>query len=412
MNERLREIAREGDQQRRCEEYRAIARDVVKSRAKSNGEEDANEALETFVEHIISEHIPLAISREIIADIARELPTLTSGAHKTIADAILGKIQPRLVSFEEQVGTLREDLAKRYARDAQWTRAAEVLAGIDLDSGVRTLSDAFKLRKCVQIAELYVEGGDLVQADLFISRARLLRASGDADKSLDYQYNSCWAMVLDRKGKFMDASVRYYELCSFDASVLEGHVAEKHSLNEVLTLAMACAVIAPSSAQRHRMLQNLHKDERCAKLPIFSFLEKVYLERLLRVDEVRAFQTFFKPHHLETSADGLSALQRAVIEHNLFSASHVYNNIAFDALGELLGVKSVQAEKMVAKMISESRLSGRIDQVERFVYFDSGAPTVEEEWDKQVVEVSLKLNAIVESLLDGKNSGAVKNLVR
>ena len=178
----------------------------------------------------------------------------------------------------------------------------------------------------------------------------------------------------------------------------------------MLTLAVACAVIAPTGPQRLRMLQTLYKDERCAQLSVFAFLEKVYLERLLRVEEVLAFERFLKPHHLAVDGDSLSALQRAVVEHNLVSMSNVYNNIGFDELGELLGVSDIQAEKMVAKMISEDRLSGRINQVDRFVYFDSDAPTIEEEWDKQVVEVSLTLNGIVETLTAKQNETSSDNV--
>ena len=412
LNERLSALAGEQDQTVRVDGYRVIAREVVRECARDDKDAmgTTKAELETFVEHCVSEHVPLAISREIITDMSKQLPSLESDVHKTIADVILARIQPRLVSFEEQVRALREDLATRYAREEHWTRAAEVLAGIDLDSGVRTLSNAFKLRKCVEIAELYAEGGDLVQADLFISRARLLRASGEADASLDYQYNSCWATVLDRKGKFMDASDRYYALAGYDPSTLESQTAQKHSLVDVLTLAVACAVIAPTGPQRLRMLQTLYKDERCAQLSVFAFLEKVYLERLLRVEEVLAFERFLKPHHLAVDGDSLSALQRAVVEHNLVSMSNVYNNIGFDELGELLGVSDIQAEKMVAKMISEDRLSGRIDQVDRFVYFDSDASTIEEEWDKQVVEVSLTLNGIVETLTAKQNETSSDNV--
>ena len=42
---------------------------------------------------------------------------------------------PRVVSFEEQVSVLREGLAKLYQDEEDWSRAAQVLAGIDLDSG-------------------------------------------------------------------------------------------------------------------------------------------------------------------------------------------------------------------------------------------------------------------------------------
>ena len=47
----------------------------------------------------------------------------------------LDKLQPRVVSFEEQVTTLREQLANLLEQDEDWSRAAQTLAGIDLDSG-------------------------------------------------------------------------------------------------------------------------------------------------------------------------------------------------------------------------------------------------------------------------------------
>ena len=49
------------------------------------------------------------------------------------------------MSFEEQVTTLRENLAALLEAEEQWTQAAQVLAGIDLDSGVRTLGAGYKL---------------------------------------------------------------------------------------------------------------------------------------------------------------------------------------------------------------------------------------------------------------------------
>ena len=39
--------------------------------------------------------------------------------------------------------------------------------------------------------------------------------------------------------------------------------------------------------QRSRVLANLYKDARAARLPSYAFLEKVYLERILRPEEAR-----------------------------------------------------------------------------------------------------------------------------
>jgi hypothetical protein len=59
-------------------------------------------------------------------------------------------------------------------------------------------------------------------------------------------------------------------------------------LEQALTQAVICTILAAAGPQRSRVLANLYKDERSAALPVFPFLEKVYLERILRPEEVGA----------------------------------------------------------------------------------------------------------------------------
>eukprot|EP00983_Pelagomonas_calceolata_P113202 1159961-Pelagomonas_calceolata.AAC.3 len=51
----------------------------------------------------------------------------------------LQRVQPRMVSFEEQVAIIRESLATQLEREEQWAESASILAGIDLDSGAQAL---------------------------------------------------------------------------------------------------------------------------------------------------------------------------------------------------------------------------------------------------------------------------------
>ena len=109
-------------------------------------------------------------------------------------------------------------------------------------------------------------------------------------------------------------------------------------------------------------------------------------------------------HQLAAGDDGLTVLSRAVSEHNLLSASKLYNNISVAELGALLGVGRDRAERTAAKMISEGRMAGSIDQVDGVVTFrdaeDGGA--VVEQWDAQIMNVCLQVNAVVE-LMEKKN---------
>jgi hypothetical protein len=47
----------------------------------------------------------------------------------------LNRISPRGVSFLDQSTLIREKLAEQLEREEAWSKAAQVLAGIDLDSG-------------------------------------------------------------------------------------------------------------------------------------------------------------------------------------------------------------------------------------------------------------------------------------
>ena len=197
--------------------------------------------------------------------------------------------------------------------------------------------------------------------------------------------------------------MRYYELSQAEP---EGRSAGKSEArrSEALSNAITCAILASAGPQRGRVLAMLVKDERCAFLPAFGMLQKVYLERILRAEEVSAFGAALRPHQLAISDDGLTALSRAVSEHNLMSASKLYNNISVAELGALLGVGSDRAERTAAKMISEGRLAGSIDQVDGMVTFgeaeDGGA--VVEQWDAQIMSVCLQVDAVVE-LMEKKN---------
>ena len=45
------------------------------------------------------------------------------------------QVQPRVISFEEQVACIRQHLADIYERENDWHEAATVLTGIPLETG-------------------------------------------------------------------------------------------------------------------------------------------------------------------------------------------------------------------------------------------------------------------------------------
>jgi len=377
-------IAAIADHKTKIEKYKALLEQLI---AKKSVPE-----LKAFVEHMVDEQTPLVISRTLLQAFAVALPG--TEIHKEIGHHSLEKIQPRVVAFEEQVSVIRVDLAKLHEEEEEWREAAKVLIAIPLDT--RVLEPEYKVNIYVKIAQLYLEDDESVQAEAYINRAsELIHQCKDANLKL--RYKVCFARIMDYKRQFMKAAMRYYELSQI--------VGEDERI-EALQYAVVCAILAAAGPQRSRMLATLYKDERSTKLEIFPILEKMYLERILRKPEVEKFAKQLKPHQMAMLADATTVLDRAVIEHNLLSASKLYNNITFTALGALLDIAPDKAEKVAFRMMVEDRMKGSIDQIEELIVFEGAIQSLSQ-WDSRIASTCIAVNDILETI-GAKYPGMVK----
>lgn len=86
---------------------------------------------------VVNEHVSLVISRQLLSDVGTQLAQLSDEVSKDISHFTLDKVQPRVISFEEQVANIRQHLAQIYEREENWREAANVLVGIPLETGQR-----------------------------------------------------------------------------------------------------------------------------------------------------------------------------------------------------------------------------------------------------------------------------------
>ena len=157
-----------------------------------------------------------------------------------------------------------------------------------------------------------------------------------------------------------------------------------------------------------------------SSLPQSNILSKVFLDQIIRPDEVASFEAILQPHQraqlartgneremmrieaeaeqqdpastaagsssamtsMDTSPAPASAaataglksspttvLERAMMEHNILASSKLYISITLQGLGSMLSLTATGAETMVRRMIAQKRLKGEIDQVEGVLYF-------------------------------------------
>ena len=142
---------------------------------------------------------------------------------------------------------IREKLAELYESEQQWSRAAQMLSGMDLDSTMRVIDDTLRLSKCVQIVRLYLEDDDAINAEAFINEASFL-VSNSQHEVLNLQYKVCYARILDLKRKFLDAALRYYDISHIEKRQIGDELIDEEALEQALSAAVTCTILAAAGS--------------------------------------------------------------------------------------------------------------------------------------------------------------------
>ena len=293
-----------GQPKEQADRFRQVLQSIVANNQDKDSPGFFEEAIKSYVDSVVNENVSLVISRQLLSEVTSVVTTSSNNQlSKSLSHYILERVQPRVVSFEEQIVAIRQHLSSIYEEEGLWREAANVLSGIPLETGQRQYSNDFKLKTYLKIARLYLEDDDPIQAEASINRATLLQGSkqqsssssssssndNDNREELQIMYMFCYARVLDYRRKFIEAASRYNEL-SFKTCVEEGE--RLQSLHNSLI----CTVLASAGQQRSRMLATLFKDERCQQLTSFGILQKMYLDRVIKRKELQDFTALLQPH--------------------------------------------------------------------------------------------------------------------
>jgi len=208
--------------------------------------------------------------------------------------------------------------------------------------------------------------------------------------------------VLNKNNKFQQAAGRYYDLSQLGNTT---DIIDTDDLVEFLGRAATCAILAPSGSQRHRILGLVYKDDRLLQLDSIShfsthssILSKMYKAQVIkRNNDLVQFEESLAEHQKALMSDGLTIMERALIEHNMVAIGQLYSTIYITALGQLLGVSSDRAEKIASKMILDGSLIGSIDQVDGILTFGELDRSELVAWDEAITSFCTQLNGVTDA---------------
>mmetsp|Transcript_9382 Transcript_9382/g.14483 ORF Transcript_9382/g.14483 Transcript_9382/m.14483 type:complete len:390 (-) Transcript_9382:184-1353(-) len=283
----------------------------------------------------------------------------------------------------------------------EYSGAARILGGMRMETDSNSVYYKDPAERCdvyVKIAECFLEEDETVEADSAVTRAGTVVeqiTEPDQHMALILRYKSTYARVLDANRKFLQAASRYHDLSCSSASLIDAD-----DLLQLLGRAATCAILAPSSSQKQRVLGLLVKDERLPKLsslPSFQnhamLVRKLYSCQVVTPADLEHLS--LATHQQAVRGDGLTILQRAIVEHNMTAVSRLYRSIFLKELKDkFLG--GVPAEKIAATMIMDGSLEGEIDQVDGVLYF--GNKKQEDIWNKGITSFCIKLNQVSDTI--------------
>jgi COP9 signalosome complex subunit 4 len=326
--------------------------------------------LNAIIDAIFADSLGIVSTRSLGVLFVEALKKVPSNDTKIeVGEHTLTILQSQASSFEEQNAQVRELMADAHENDEDFLASAKVLAGMPLESSQRKVANEDKVKFWIRITRNYLEVDDTTLAEQYLNKAKNLIYTV-SDRDLNLHFKLCQARIQDAKRNFLAAAQGYQDISFLPV------IAEDERLH-TLSMAIKCAVLAPAGPARSRALGRLYKDERASTLEEYGILEKMFLDRLLSPAEIEKFAEGLAVHQLAKTSDGSTVLDKAVVEHNLRAASRLYSNIRFDALGLLLGLNGDKAEETTARMIEQGRLVGRIDQIERIIWFEGGEATGE-----------------------------------
>lgn len=329
----------------------------------------SKEDLISIIDRIFDELGIVAVRNALAQLVSILQATKVNDTQIAVGNYLLTKLSLQATSFEEQNLQIRDLVATAHEAEEDFLEAANVLAAAPLDSSQRKISPEEKGQFYIRTVRNFLEVDDTTSAETYLNKFKNFAHLID-NPELMVHFQLSQARIQDARRDFL-AAARGYQDISLNATI-----AEEERL-QCLSMAIKCAVLAPAGPLRSRALKRLYTDERAFSVEEFGILEKTFLSQLIAPSEVEKFSKGLMPHQLAKTSDGSTVLVKAMGEHNLLGASRLYCNIGFDELGELLGVSGDRAESMTAAMIESGRLMGRIDQIDRYIFFEGGEATGE-----------------------------------
>lgn len=270
-----------------------------------------------FLTYLFNSNISQQVCKQCILHYLKHCSDMVEDARVEINQHIVQLIKNRNISdgyFDEIDKIVRNSLFDYYLLCEDHSLAASYLSGINIESRTVPYSVYDKIDILIKIAECYLMTKDTIEAEIFVNKASNYITDMDNEamnsKTIDaratvlhLRFRSTHAQVLDGNKKFIDASLKYYEL-----SRVKSHTIDEEDILQLLGKAVTCVILGKISMQRSRILSMLINDPRIHELEAldgykthYFLLSKIYKQQIVRENDLMEFESTLDIHQKAVS---------------------------------------------------------------------------------------------------------------
>lgn len=330
-----------------------------------------NEELQTLVKkHGQAKQAISALVQEVLKLLARApSPAEEVRTIETVRQISEGRIFLEL----ERAQATRRLADIEVARSQNYARAAELMGELQVET-YSSMQMAEKIDFILQQIELYTKNGDYTHAAI-ASRKIVPRYFAKADE--DAQTAAQKIRFYTLKTDIALHEKAYLTVCQnmrhiYDTREVQQDDARKHELLENMVL---FAVLAPCDNEQSDMLHRLSTEPDLQLLPVYQELAEMFttseLIRWVKIQQVYGarLQAHWVFSDQERGAQRLDDLRQRVTEHNIRVVAKFYTRISIQGLADLLDLKPVETEDVVARLVVKGTVWARIDRPQRVISF-------------------------------------------
>lgn len=281
------------------------------------------------------------------------------------------------IHVEVERARLTLTLAHMKEADGEIVEAAEVLQELQVET-YGSMDKREKVEFILEQMRLCLLKKDWIRAGIISKKISVRFFEDESSHDLKLKYYNQMLSLAQNDERYLDMS-RYYRAI-FDTPRIQE---DQKEWTRALQNAVVFLVLAPYDSEQADLLPRYLEESKMEELPEAKAVVEAFLSK-----EIVPWQVFKAQHSQVFEATGIftnddkgsllwKALENRIVEHNIRILAQYYDRITTRRMAELLTLDENDAEKHLARLVSNGTVQAKIDRPAKVIVFKAKSKPVD-----------------------------------